>query len=383
MTTGTRGPNEALIGKPGSRHELGTPALVLDLDVMEANIASLAEHARTHGYEVRPVAKIHKSLEIARRQVAAGGRGPCCATLAESEVMTDGGMSDVMLFTSVVTAAKLERLAALNARAEGLIVVADEPSNVAQLARAARQSGRPLQVLVDVEVGGGRTGIADEGRAVELARLVAEADGLEYAGVQGYGGGHQSTVDFGIRRTRAREVLQPLVRVIERLHEAGLPPRIVSGGGTGSHDIDHELGVMTEVQAGTYVFMDMNYRNVIMRRDDPHPFGPALTVRATVISAAQPGFVVTDAGIKEVDVLFGIDHPLILRGAPQDATYSVVGDDMGRIDFARSEDSLAVGDVVELMPPHCYQAVVMYSHYHVVQGDELVDIWPVDARASW
>ena len=383
MTTGTRGPNEALIGKPGSRHELGTPTLVLDLEVMEANIASMAEHARTHGYEVRPVAKIHKSLEVARRQVAAGGRGPCCATLAESEVMADGGISDVMLFTSVVTAPKLERLAALNARAEGLIVVADEPSNVAQLAQTARRSGRSLRVLVDVEVGGGRTGIADERSAVELARLVAEADGLEYAGVQGYAGGHQSTVDYGIRRTRSLEVLQPLVSVVERLHEEGLVPRIVSGGGTGSHDIDHELGLLTEVQAGTYVFMDMNYRNVIMRQDDPHPFGLALTVRATVISAAQPGFVVTDAGIKEVDVLFGIDHPLILRGAPPDATYSVVGDDMGRIDFARSEDSMAVGDVVELMPPHCYQAVVMYSHYHVVQGDELVDIWPVDARASW
>ena len=141
--------------------------------------------------------------------------------------------------------------------------------------------------------------------------------------------------------------------------------------------------MLTEVQAGTYVFMDMNYRNVVMRREDPHPFRHALSVRTTVISAAQPGFVITDAGIKEIDTMDGLDSAAILRGAPEGATYTLVGDDMGRIEFARPEDSLAVGDVVELMPPHCYQTVAMYSHYHVVRGDELVDIWPVDARASW
>ena len=383
MAVGSRGPNETLIGTPGSRHALGTPALVLDLDAMEANIASMAEHARIHGYDVRPVAKIHKSVEVARRQMAAGGLGPCCATLAESEAMVDGALPGVMLFTSVVTPPKLERLASLNARAKGLIVVADEPSNVAQLAQAARRSGRSLQVLVDIEVGGRRTGIADEQRAIELARLVAEADGLDYAGVQGYAGHHQSTVDYDVRRTRSFELLQPLVRVVERLHEAGLPPRIVSGGGTGTHDFDHESGVLTEVQAGSYVFMDMNYQDVVMRRDDPHPFRPALSVRGTVVSAAQDGFVITDAGMKEVDALRGADHAAILQGAPEGATYSLVGDDMGRIEFARPEDRLAVGDVVELMPPHCYQTVVMYSHYHVVRGDELVDIWPVDARANW
>ena len=383
MAVGTRGPNEKLIGKPGSRHELGTPALVLDLDALEANIASMAEHARTHGYAVRPVAKIHKSTDVSRRQVAAGGLGPCCATLAESEVMADAGMSGVMLFTSVVTAPKLERLAALNARTEGLVVVADDESNVLQLAQAGRESGRPLEVLVDIHVGGSRTGIADEQRAVDLVRLVAESDGLDYTGLQGYVGGKMNTDDFDARRALVNERMQPLVRVVERLHEEGFPPRIVSGGSTGTHDIDYELGVLTEVQAGTYVFMDMNYQGVALRRDDLYPFRQALSVRATVISNARPGFVVTDAGLKEIDNLPAIERAKILWGAPPDARYSLVGDDMGRIDFARPEDSMAVGDVVELMPPHCYQTAALYSNYHVVRGDELVDIWPVDARESW
>jgi D-serine deaminase-like pyridoxal phosphate-dependent protein len=379
----SRGPNESLIGLPGSRDRLGSPSLVLDLDALDANIASLAAHARVHGYALRPVAKVHKSADIARRQIAAGGLGVCCATLAESEAMTDAGISGVLLFTSVVSEPKLERLAALNARAEGLIVVADDPANVARLDAAARRSGRPLQVLVDVEVGGGRTGIADEERIVALARLVAEAGGLDYAGVQGYVGNHQNTPGYDERRTRSHELLQPLVRVVERLRAEGLAPRIVSGGGTGTHDFDHELGVLTELQPGTYALMDVNYRDAVMRRDDPHPFAAALRVRTTVISAAQTGFVITDAGVKELDAVFGIEHPVILSGAPEAAAYSLVGDDMGRIDFARPDDRLAVGDVIEVLPPHCYQTIVLYSHFHVVQGDTLVDIWPVSARDSW
>ena len=136
----TRGPNESLIGVPGSRSALSTPALVLDLDVLDANIASLARHARTAGYGLRPVAKVHKSVEIARRQIAAGGLGVCCATLAECEVMVDGGIPGVLLFSPVVTRPKLERLAALNARAKGLIVATDDPANAAQLAEVARRS---------------------------------------------------------------------------------------------------------------------------------------------------------------------------------------------------------------------------------------------------
>jgi D-serine deaminase-like pyridoxal phosphate-dependent protein len=356
---------------------------VLDLDALDANIASLAEHAREHGYQVRPVAKVHKSVDIARRQIAAGGLGVCCATLAECEAMVDAGIPGVLLFTAVVTAPKLERLAALGARAEGLIVAADDSGNVMQLAEAARRSGRALQVLVDVEVGGRRTGLADDERALALARLVAEAEGLEYAGLQGYVGDHQNTIDYDLRRSRSRELLQPLVRIVERLTDEGLAPRIVSGGGTGTHDFDHELGVLSELQPGTYALMDVNYRDTVMRREQPHPFAPALSVRSTVISAAQPGFVITDAGVKEIDAIFGIENPMLLRGAPEGATYSLVGDDMGRIEFARATDRLAVGDVVEVMPPHCYQTLVLYSHFHVVQGDRLVDIWPVSARDGW
>ena len=379
----SRGPNAALIGVPGSRHALDTPALVLDIDVMQANIESMAAHARAHDYQLRPVAKIHKSVDVARLQVAAGANGVTCATLAECEAMTDGGVPGCLLFTSVVSAQKLARLAALNARAEDLIVVADNPGNLLQLAEAGRASGRPLQVLVDIEVGGRRTGIAGDERILEFAKRVAGTDGLLYAGVQAYVGDYQNTVDYDARRARSRELLAPLVPLVERLKDEGLAPRIVSGGGTGTHDFDHELGVLTEFQVGSYVFMDVNYRDVVLRADDPHPFGFALSVRTTVVSAEQPGFVITDAGMKELDAMLGLKYPAILSGAPDGAGYSLAGDDMGRIEFADVNDGLGVGEVVDVLPAHCYGTLNMYSHYHVVRGDELIDIWPISGRDNW
>ena len=141
--------------------------------------------------------------------------------------------------------------------------------------------------------------------------------------------------------------------------------------------------MLNEIQPGTYIFMDVNYLDTPIRRAEPHPFACSLSVRTTVIGAAQPGFVITDAGTKEVDGMYGPLAPRILTGAPEGATYSIVGDDLGRIDLASAADSLAVGAVVEIVPPHCYQTVAMYQVYHCVRGDELVDIWPIDALASW
>lgn len=377
-----RGPNEALIGVPGSRSHLSTPALVLDLDLLEANIASMAVHARARHYAPRPVAKIHKSSAIARLQADAGAVGTCCATLREAEVMVDAGIAGVLLFTSVVTPAKIERLAALNARASGLVVAVDNARNVSDLGEAARRSGRPLDLLVDLEVGGGRTGVATPAEAVALARAIASHDHLRFAGVQGYNGNHQAMRDFDERRRIELRVLDDVARFVDALASAGFEPGIVTGGGTGSHDIDHEVGVLTDVQVGTYVVMDVYYRDTVLRRDDPHPFAHALSVRGTVVSNAQPGFVITDAGAKEVDGIHQNGFPAILSGAPADAQYSIVGDDMGRIDLPEGSRVPNIGDAVEIIPPHCYQTVIMYPYYHCVRGDDLVDIWPLDARAN-
>jgi len=378
-----RGPNASLISRPGSRRALGTPALVLDLDRLDANIRSMAAHAELHGYQLRPPAKIHKSTAIARRQVNAGAVGVCCATLSEAEVMVEAGIPGVLLFTSVVSEAKLQRLAALNARAEDFIVATDDFDNVTQLGRATRATGKTLQVLIDFELGGGRTGLADQDSAVALTRHIQETDGLDFVGIQAYNGQGLSERDYGSRCAVVLERAQRVSQIVAKFEAEGLHPRIVSGGGTGSHDIDFETGVFTEMQVGSYVFMDGYYKDTVMRRNEPHPFAPALTVWGTVVSAAQPGFVITDVGLKEIDGAFGPISPTVISGAPSGASYSLVGDDLGRIDFASAHDDLPVGARFELLPPHCYQTVTLYSVYHCVAGDELVGIWPIDALESW
>ncbi len=382
VTPDWRGPNAALVGKPGSRTLLDTPALVLDLDQLDSNIRSMALHSQSRGYQLRPCVKTHKSVEIARRQVEAGAVGVCSSTLAEAEAMVDGGIESVLLFAPVVSESKLQRLAALAARTQDLIVVADDSDNVSALASVARAAGQTIQVLVDVEVGGGRTGVALEDDAVSLACQIADTAGLQFAGLQAYNGRDARAADYDARRAALLGAARQLAQLVERLDAEGLHPGIVSGGGTATHDIDHEAAVLTELQVGTYVFMDLNYMERVLRRDNPHPFRLSLTVRGTVISAAKTGFVITDVGAKEVDGFRGTIDPIVYTGAPEGSRYSIVGDDLGRIDFAHSTESLPVGSPIEVVPPHCFQTIVLHSVYHCVSGDELVDIWPIDGLAN-
>ena len=375
-------PNETLIGVPDSRALLGTPALILDLDALEHNIAAMAGFAKAHGISLRPVAKIHKSVEISRRQVAAGALGVCCATLREAEAMVAGAVPGVFLFTSVVSSSKIERVAKLNAKATGLIVAVDDAVNALALAEAARTSGKSLQMLVDFDVGGGRTGRADIDKTVDLVRLIEATEGAKYVGIQGYNGGFQNIAEYETRRHHQLMGLRPLHALCDALREARLAPAIVSGGGTGTHAFDVEQGVLNEIQVGTYVMMDVNYLNVAMRDDEPSPFRVALFVRTTVISAAQPGFCITAAGVKEF-ARFDLLAPIIASGAPQGARYSIVGDDMGRIDFSQPGERLEPGTAVECITPHCYATLNLYPVYHCVRGDTLVDIWPIEARGTW
>ena len=377
---GRRGPNEALIGQTGSRTALSTPALVLDLDRLERNIAYLADYLGKASHGVRPVAKIHKSVAVAKLQAEAGALGQCCATLAEAEVMADAGISGVLLFSQVVTGAKIARLAALNARADGLLVAVDDAAVADRLAAAALEAGKPLRMLVDFEVGGRRTGLDEIDDALALAQHIAGLAGADYAGVQGYNGSFQREPDFAARRAEQERCTAPLARLCERLAQAGLAPEIVSGGGTGTYAIDAAAGLFTECQAGSYIFMDVNYLDTPFEPDNPHPFETALFVRTTVISA-RDGFAITDAGIKE----FAREEldPRVASGADPATRYELVGDDMGRITVPEGTRQPGVGDALECITPHCYGTLNLYDVYHCVRGDTLVDIWPIDARAQW
>jgi D-serine deaminase-like pyridoxal phosphate-dependent protein len=379
------GPNEALIGKPGSRALLDTPALCIDLDAMERNIAAMAEFCRTRGVALRPHAKTHKSVNIASRQIAAGAIGICCATVGEAEVMAAGGARGVLVTSPQVTPTKIARVIALNLAApDGFAVVADHPQNVADLSAAASASGKALDVLVDFSSGHHRTGAATADGAVELAHAVATAPGLRLAGLQAYYGNLQHIPDRTERQDRARRQHAIIAGLVGRLRAAGFAVPIVTGAGTGTHDIDAEARIFTELQAGSYIFMDVEYAAALRGGRNALPFETSLFVQTAVVSVASAetpgGYVTTDAGLK----CFATEGPKpeVMSGAPPGATYAFAGDEHGRLFFPPAGPVPALGDRIELVTPHCDPTVNLHDFYHVVRGDTLVDIWPVDARGK-
>ena len=375
------GPNARLIGETGSRARLDTPALVVDLDALERNIAGMAAHAKAAGVALRPHAKTHKSLRIAERQVAAGALGLSCATLGEAEIMVSGGIPGVHITSPQVTEAKIARLAALNAAPhQGLSVVVDHPANLAALDAAARASGKTLDVLVDYQAGQGRTGVAGEAELGSLVRAALAAKGVAFRGIQSYSGNVQHIATRTERRARALAQLDLLGAMLGRLRSAGIGVPIVTGGGTGTFDLDPERRLFTELQVGSYIFMDVQYLQALADGRNAPPFETSLFVATAVVSVNAPGYVTTDAGLK----CFATDGPApeLASGAPAGSRYEFFGDEHGKLVLPPGAMRPALGARIECVTPHCDPTVNLHDFYHLVRGDTLVEIWPVDARGK-
>jgi 3-hydroxy-D-aspartate aldolase len=379
--TAPLGPNAGLIGKPGGRFALDTPALLLDRDALDRNIAAMAAHALAAGVALRPHAKTHKSLRIAERQIAAGAIGICCTTLGEAEVMVAGDVPGIHITSPQVTPAKIARLVALNASPHrGLSVVVDHPANLSALDRAAQQAELSIDVLIDFSAGQGRTGCADEADLTALVRAAVAAPGLVFRGIQSYSGNLQHIPLRAERRAKALAQVERLRGIVQRLGEAGIKVPIVSGAGTGTFDIDPEARVFTELQVGSYVFMDVEYQEALADGRNAPPFETALFVATSVVSVNAAGYVTTDAGLK----CFATDGPVpqVASGAPPGSRYEFFGDEHGKLILPAGGPRPALGAMIECVTPHCDPTVNLHDFYHVVRGDTLVDIWPVEARGK-
>ena len=368
-----------LIGQQGSRRSLNTPALVLDLEMLDRNIAEMANFAKAHRVNLRPHSKTHKSADIAKRQIASGALGVCCAKLGEAEALAEGGVESVHITSPVVTPQAIARLIELNGKAKDVMVVVDHPANVDALAAAAEKAGgKPLTVVVDIDPGIHRTGVATPDGVVELVKKVVGLKSLKYAGVQFYCGSHQHIIDFKEREEKIAERTEYLKGILAKLDTASLKPGIVTGSGTGTHYIDAKLGVFTELQVGSYVFMDHDYNVCDLRGLDKPTFEQALQIDARVVSANTAGMVTVDAGLKAMATEKG--PPMILKGAAPGATTRFMGDEHLAVIAPEGKAAPGHGEQVILTPPHCDPTVNLYESYHVVKGDTLVDIWPVTAR---
>ena len=348
------------------RHDLVTPALVLDLAVVRRNIAKMAETLKTlGGAELRPHVKVHKSPDLARMQVEAGAIGVSTATVWEAMVMVEAGLGGVFVVNTVAGRHKLAALAAL-ARQADVMVAVDDAQNGAAIAEAARAAGSTLDVLIEVDTGMDRAGVDSVEEAITLADRLAHLDGVRLTGVTGYEGHCSLTPDRELRHERQQAAMQFLVGVGESIRAAGFPGDIVSAGGTATWDWTAAFPGVTEIQAGSYVVMD-NFHGAMLS-----DFEQAVTVLSTVISRRSDR-VVVDGGNKSMGApalatIYGHDLP-VLRSDEEHGVFVATGDVM-----------LEVGDVVELVPGYTPGTVNWYDAYHVVEGDRVVDIWPVIPR---
>ncbi len=370
--------HEHLIGQQGSRAALNTPVLVLDLDRLDRNIAAMQAKASDKGVALRPHAKTHKSVDIAQRQIAAGAVGVCCAKIGEAEVMIDGGVAGVLITSPVAAPAAIVRLAKLARRADGLMATVDDPQIARSIDDVLARSDAMLDVVIDVDPGIRRTGVASPEAAVELARAIAGCERLHLRGLQFYCGAQQHIEDFSARRAAIEERTQYLRSVVGALSEAGFPPEIVTGSGTGTHAIDLALGVFTELQTGSYVFMDAQYLDCDLDGSGDVPFETSLAVDARVVSANHSALVTIDSGFKSLSTDGG--SPRVTKGASPDTVFAFMGDEHGALVGPEIGTRLRPGNLVSLVVPHCDPTVNLYDNYHVVRDETLVDIWPVSAR---
>ncbi|MEP7354354.1 MAG: DSD1 family PLP-dependent enzyme [Acidobacteriota bacterium] len=357
--------------------QIPTPALVVDLDEFEANITRMAAHVKQTGKVLRPHAKAHKCVEVARRQIAAGAVGVCVATVAEAALMSSAGIPGILLTSPLGDPLKMTSIASLGMQDSGIheahtraMVVVDHVKQVEWYGEAAEAAGKKLDVLVDLDVGDHRTGARSKDQALAIAEAVDIHEHLELRGIQAYSvvGSHAGGLEQ--RQEVSRGVFRQVSDLIGVMLRRGLCCDIVTGGSTGTWDIDTRVADFTDLQAGSYVFMDMAYRK------EGLDFQNALNVLGTVVSANHDTFVSVDAGFKAFSTDRGYGPEVV--GIPG-ASYRWGGDEFGYVDVDPNgiADKPQLGDRIRFLPPHCDPTVNLHNWIFALRGEEVEAVWPL------
>jgi D-serine deaminase-like pyridoxal phosphate-dependent protein len=363
--------------------DVDTPALLIDLDAFERNLRRMAAFVSKAGVKLRAHAKTHKSPIIAARQMELGAVGVCCQKVSEAEIMVEGGISDVLVSNEVVGAGKLDRLAALARRAKVGVCV-DDPASVPELEAAAAKAGAALDVLVEIDVGAKRCGIAPGVPAARVAEQVAASQHLRFAGLQAYHGSAQHVREAGARRDHIARAVELVEETLRALRSVGLEAGIIGGGGTGTYEHEAASRVYNELQCGSYIFMDADYaRN---KRADGGMFDAyehALFIYASVMSMPGRERAVLDAGLKTFAFDSGMPVPWRLPGA----VYHRPSDEHGILDLSNCAVHPGRGDKVLLVPGHCDPTVNLHDWYVGIRGlgmpgARVECLWPVAARGA-
>ena len=375
-----RAMTEGVNVRPGvSKWELDTPALCIDLDKMERNIAVMQAALKKYGLPSRPHAKTHKCAAIAKYQLATGSIGICCAKLGEAEALAAAGVDRILMTTANPSRNKIKRAMALRKKHSSFIQAVDEEGNARDLSEAAKAAGVVADVVIDVAVGT-RTGIPAGDGALALAQLVEKLPNLKLRGMLSYDGGVQHAKGFAARKERALKTIEPNAATFDAIKKSGLNAEIFSGGGTGTYNIMHAVPGFTDVQVGSYLFMDMQYLAIGNENGEVFDdFAPSLTVLTTVMNNRFPGRLTTDAGAKALT----LNTPTAAVVGEPGMEYNAGSDEFGSIRFnSPPSKDYRIGDMLELIVPHCDPVVNEYDQFYGIRKDKVEVVWPITARGK-
>lgn len=357
---------------PGTlKFALPTPCLLIDLTMLESNLDQMAAFYRTRPQKLRPHYKTHKCPRIAKMQLERGAIGITCAKLGEAVTLIEAGLTGILIANQVVDLKKIERLAKLACQSY-LIVAVDQADNLQHLSRAAIEVGSTLDVLIEVDVGLHRCGVRTKEQALELARLATSLPGVILAGVMGYEGHTVFEVDRQRRAENVQQAMGKLTETAELLRTNGLHADIVSAGGTGTFDLTGDFPGVTEIQAGSYPFMDLKYCQLGL------PFQPALSLLTTVISTPEPGLAIIDAGLKAITIENGLPEVV----SPAGVHLIRLNEEHGSLQVEPGV-TLQVGERVELLPSHVCTTVNLHDWYYVLRDGALVEAWAIKGRGKF
>lgn len=367
------------LAKASSWKDLHTPALLLDADAMERNLAKMVAFTSGAGggVKLRPHTKTHKCPHIARKQVELGAIGVCCAKVSEAEVMQAGGIENILITSPVASAEKIERVIALSKNSAGIQMVVDDLDIAKAFGKAAKSAGVTQRVLVDLNTGTQRTGVRLGEDTVKLCKAVSKLKNLRFDGLQAYSGHLMHVHDHGTRKTMTEKALERVLETKAMVEDAGIEVGVLTGGGTGTFDVDGAMTGFTDLQTGSYLFMDTQYRAIGDSDSETFDFfEPSLFVVLTAISEPVPGKLITmDGGYKSFAsdaIPEFVDDPGLI--------YTFGGDEHGIVRVKNAKRPPKLGEKFRLIVSHCDPTVNLYDEYHVMRDGKVVERWPIAAR---
>ncbi len=360
--------------------ELDTPCLTIDINLLKCNLAFMQSHSINHKINIRPHAKTHKCTEIAKMQISYGAIGISVAKVSEAVVLTDNGISNILITSPIIGTNKIEKLLRCMENALEIIVVVDNEKNIADLNAAAQSIGSKINVLVDIDPGIGRTGVALN-HALDFAKKIKKLDALNLLGIQCYAGNLQHIKSYNDRRDASLKIMNAGSHIVKLFEKHGIACPIFTGAGTGTYDIDIASTRLTEIQPGSYVVMDTEYSDIESKNgsDLSSTFYPSMTLLTTVISSNRYEHVTVDAGTKSIYVDFN-QKPKIISHNNLQYDWGVFGDEHGKITSSNKERLPTNGEVIELILPHCDPTINLFDQFFITDNDIVIDVWPIDLR---